>query len=245
MMGVLIAEDIIVVLLLSVLTSVFTVGSLTFPGFVWDIGKIILFIIGTVLIGILIIPKLIDKVAHPDKEVHVEHDEVLLLFSLGLCFGFAILSNLVGLSFAIGAFLIGIFIASSKSSEKVAALTSPIKDMFAAIFFVSMGAFINMAEFRIFLIPALIVTVLMMVGKIVGCGLGTKLFKYDTFTALKVGLGMGQIGEFAFIVIKVGQDLNVISPFLFPTVGVAVALTAFLTPYMIKLSYSLKPVKLE
>ena len=77
----------------------------------------------------------------------------------------------------------------------------------------------------------------MMVGKVLGCSLGARLQGFDRSTALRVGLGMGQIGEFAFIVIKVGQDLDVISPSLFPTIGVAVAITAFLTPYMIKLGY--------
>jgi CPA2 family monovalent cation:H+ antiporter-2 len=131
--------------------------------------------------------------------------------------------------------------ASSQSAGKVGFLTSRIKDMFGAMFFVSMGAFIDITQFREFLIPALIVTVIMMVGKVIGCGLGTKLFGYDYSTSLKVGLGMGQIGEFAFIVAKAGQDLNVISSFLFPTIGVAVGITTFLTPYMIKLSYKTNP----
>jgi monovalent cation:H+ antiporter-2, CPA2 family len=149
----------------------------------------------------------------------------------------------VGLSVAIGAFLMGIFIAGAKSAGRVASLTSSIKDMFAAIFFVSMGAFIDITQFREFLVPALIITVTMVVGKVVGCGIGTKIFGYDMATAIRVGLGMGQIGEFAFIVMRVGQDLNVISPFLFPTVGTAVAVTAFLTPYLIRLSYRLTPIK--
>jgi len=107
-----------------------------------------------------------------------------------------------------------------------------------------MGAFIDITQFRDFIFPALIVTGVMLFGKVIGCGVGTALFGYKTSTALKVGLGMGQVGEFAFIVMKVGQDLNVISPFLFPTVGVAVAITAFLTPYMIKLSYRLSETKM-
>ena len=109
------------------------------------------------------------------------------------------------------------------------------------MFFVSMGAFINITQFQIFLVPALIVTGVMLVGKVFGCGFGAKLVGYDSSTALKVGLGMGQIGEFAFIVAKAGQDLQVISPFLFPTIGVAVAITAFLSPYMIRLSYKIDP----
>ncbi len=109
--------------------------------------------------------------------------------------------------------------------------------MFAAIFFVSMGMFIDVTQFQAFLVPALIVTSAILVGKVIGCGAGARLAGFNSPTALKVGLGMGQIGEFALIVAKAGQDLNVISPLPFPTIGVAVAITAFLSPCMIGLSY--------
>jgi CPA2 family monovalent cation:H+ antiporter-2 len=245
MMGVLIAEDVVVVAMLAVITSIAGIGasSSLFPDLVWNISKILLFIIGSLVIGILFVPRIIDRIAKPElgRDDQAEHDEVLLLVALGLCFGLSILSNSVGLSVAIGAFLMGIFVASAKSAGKVAMLTSSIKDMFAAIFFVSMGAFIDITQFRVFLIPGLIVTGMMVLGKVIGCGLGTKIFGYDKSTSLRVGLGMGQIGEFAFIVMRAGQDLNIISPFLFPTVATAVAITAFLTPYMIKLSYKLTP----
>ncbi len=233
MMGVLVAEDLFVVLILALITSIAGTGSVASYSLVWIIGKILLFVFGALGIGILVVPRIIDRTAR------IEHDEVLILISLGLCFGLSIVANLLGLSMAIGAFLMGILVASAKSSAKIASLTSPIKDMFAAIFFVSMGALIDISLFRVFLIPALLVTLLMLVGKVLGCGLGTKIFGYDASTSLKVGLGMGQIGEFAFIVMKAGQDMNVLSPFLFPTVGVAAAITSFLTPYLIKLSYNI------
>jgi len=245
MMGVLIAEDLIVVAMLAVITSILSVGngSFAFPEFAWTMSKIALFIVVSVIIGILLIPRIIDWVSQPEKarDDQSEHDEVLMLVALGLCFGLAILSNTVGLSVAIGAFLMGIFVASSRSAAKVASLTSHIRDMFAAIFFVSMGAFIDITQFRVFLIPGLIVTAMMVLGKVIGCGLGAKIFGYHNSVALRVGLGMGQIGEFAFIVMRVGQELNVVSPLLFPTVATAVVITAFLTPYMIRLSYKLTP----
>ncbi len=244
MMGILVAEDLIVVLILALITSIVGASSFAFPGLVWTIGKILLFMFGTLAVGILIIPKIIDWVSHPENDKsleHKEHDEVLLLVALGFCFGLSVVANLMGLSMAIGAFLIGVVISSAKSAGKVAFLTSRIKDMFGAMFFVSMGALIDITGFRVFLIPALIVTAIMMVGKVVGCGLGAKVFRYDISTSFKVGLGMGQIGEFAFIVAKTGQDLNVISSFLFPTIGVAVAITTFFTPYLIRLSYKIDP----
>ena len=137
----------------------------------------------------------------------------------------------------------GVFIAGARSAARVAELTSSIKDMFAAIFFVSMGALIDVTQFQTFLIPALVVTAVMVAGKVIGCGLATRLFGFDTATSLRVGLGMGQIGEFAFIVGKAGQDLGAISSWLFPTIGVAVAITAFISPYMIRLSYRVDPAR--
>src|SRR4030042_1508313 len=172
-----------------------------------------------------------------DTIVEGENNELLILVVLGFCFGFSVITNLFGFSLAMGAFLAGIAVGSAKSVEKVGSLVSPLKDMFAAIFFVSIGALIDIGQFQNFLLPALLITALMITGKLLGCGFGTRVCGYDASTSFRVGLGMCQIGEFAFIVMKVGQDLNVISPFLFPMVGVAAAITTFLTPYFIKLSY--------
>jgi CPA2 family monovalent cation:H+ antiporter-2 len=237
MMGVLIVEDLFVVLILALITAIVGTGSLALPGLAWTVGKVLLFIFGTLIVGSLIVPRIIDRVAR------LEHDEILILVALGLCFGLSVVANILGLPMAIGAFLIGVLVASAKSAGRVASLSSPIKVMFAAIFFVSMGALIDISQFRVFLIPALVITAIMTVGKMIGCGVGTKAFGYDISTSLKVGLGMGQIGEFAFIVAKAGQDLNVISPTVFPTIAIAAAITAFLTPYMIKLSYRINPTQ--
>ncbi len=241
MMGVLIVEDVVVVMLLTFITPIAGKGDIDSASLAWTLSQALLFVIGTLVIGGAVIPRVIDVVARPNLSAsHQEtagHGELLMLLALGLCFGWAMLSRHVGLSVAIGAFLMGGIVAGSNSAPRVSALISPIRDMFGAIFFVSMGALLDVAQFRVFLLPALLVTAVMMVGKVVGCGLGTRLMGYQRPTALRVGLGMGQIGEFAFIVMKVGQDLGVISPSLFPTIGVAVAITAFTTPYMIKLAY--------
>ncbi len=124
--------------------------------------------------------------------------------------------------------------------EEVARLTSPLKDMFGALFFVSVGALIDVSQFQAFLLPALIITLTTVGGKVLGCGLGTKIFGYDNSTSLKVGLGMGQIGEFAFIVMQAGLDLKAISSFLYTTIGVVLGITAFLTTYLIKASYKIQ-----
>lgn len=237
MLGVLVVEDLIVVGLLAVITSIIGAGSISIASMSWLAVKILAFVAGTLLLGIIIVPRIIDRA------VRLGNNEVLVLIVLGLCFGLSMVANLLGFSMAIGAFLMGVVVASAKSAENIASLISPVKDMFAAIFFVSMGAFIDITQFRTFLLPALLVTILMIVGKMIGCGFGTKVFGYDNSTSFKVGLGMSQIGEFAFIVMKAGQDLNVISPFLFPIVGVAATITTFLTPYLVKLSYKISLTK--
>ncbi len=234
MLGVLVVEDLIVVLLLAILESVVSAGSLSSAVIGWDIAKIGLFVGGTLAIGGLIIPRAIDKVAE------IKREEVLILAAVGLCFGLAIVGNQLGFSVAIGAFLTGVVVASSKASEKIVHLIAPLKDVFGALFFVSVGALINIGEFQTFLLPALLVTAIMVASKVAGCGLGTKLFGYDNKTSLRVGLGMAQIGEFAFIVMAAGLQLNVIGPLLYPSIGIAVAITAFLTPYLIKFSFKIR-----
>jgi CPA2 family monovalent cation:H+ antiporter-2 len=241
MMGILIVEDLIVVTMLALIISMVGSDTSEFNDMTLTLGKIILFIVGAFLIGMLIIPRIIDKVAHPESDDEKTHIEVLILVALGLCFTLSIIGNLIGLSLAIGAFLMGVFIASAKSAEKVATLTSPIKIMFAAMFFVSMGALIDITQFQVFLPAALLVTATMVVGKIAGVGIGTRIFGFDKSISLRVGLGMGQIGEFAFIVVNAGQALEVVNPVLFPTIAVSVAITAFLTPYLIKFSYRITP----
>jgi monovalent cation:H+ antiporter-2, CPA2 family len=231
MLGVLVVEDLIVVGLLATITSSADSGSLDFSIVGWQIAKILAFVFGSLALGLLIIPRIINKI------VKIRNNELIILVVLGLCFGLSMVANLMGFSMAIGAFLMGVIIASATSIDKVESLVSPVKDMFAAMFFVSMGALIDISQFRIFLLPALLITALMVFGKMFGCGLGTKIFGKDINTSFKVGLGMSQIGEFAFIVIKAGQDANLISSYLFPIVGVAAAITTFLTPYLIKLSY--------
>ena len=239
MLGVLVIEDLVVVGLLAVIISTVTGGSLSIASISIVVGKIVIFIFGSLILGLLIIPRALNRMAK------VGNTEVLLLIVLGLAFGLSIVAKLLGFSMAIGAFLMGVIIASVKPIDKIIDLITPIKEMFAAVFFVSVGALIDITQFRVFLLPALLVTVLMIAGKMLGCGIGTRILGYDNSVSIKVGLGMSQIGEFAFIVMKAGQDADLISSYLFPTVGVAAAITTFLTPYLIKFSYKFDWNKLK
>jgi monovalent cation:H+ antiporter-2, CPA2 family len=239
MLGILVIEDLIVVGLLAVITSVADNGSISLVNISLVTLKILAFIFGSLILGHILVPRVINHVSKTGN------NEVLLLVVLGLAFGLSIVGHSLGFSLAIGAFIMGVIVASTRPVDNIAWLILPIKDMFAAIFFISMGALIDVTQFRSFLIPALLVTVLMVIGKMVGCGTGTRLFRYDANTSLKVGLGMSQIGEFAFIVMKAGQDAGLISSFLFPTVGIAAAITTFLTPYLIKFSYRIDISKIK
>jgi CPA2 family monovalent cation:H+ antiporter-2 len=186
-----------------------------------------------------VVPRLVDRLAR------VRKDEVLLLITVVLAFALAVVGSLRGFSVAIGAFLMGIIVADARFSDVVTELTLPLKHFFGAVFFVSVGALIDVSQFAVFAVPALIVTGLMVIGKLVGCTVGTRAFGYSRLTALKVGLGMTQIGEFAFIVMAAGQTLGVISPFLYPTVGVAAAITTFITPYLINFGYRIESSSMQ
>lgn len=235
MLGVLVVEDVVVVILLAMLQNFAIANTISVTSSLWLVAKLVIFIGGTLVIGGLIVPKAIDRVAR------IENQELLYILLLGVCFAFAIIANQIGFSAAIGAFIIGVVVARSRSREEINREIGPFKLVFGAIFFVSMGALMDITQIATYWVPAVIITVVVLVTKLASCGFGTRLFGYDRKTSLRVGLGMAQIGEFAFIVAKAGQDLGVTSDFLLPILGVATIITAFITPYLIKFSFKDPP----
>jgi len=170
-LGMLIVEDIIAVILIATLESVALVGSVSYESIVTVLILAGVLIGGTLTIGTRTIPKLIDRVAA------TQHKEILLLSVLGLCFGYALFANIVGLSVAIGAFLAGVLVAESKSAEVSKMLSSPIKDMFVAIFFVSVGALMNISELENYVLLAFGLVALAILIKFGGALCGTLLFR--------------------------------------------------------------------
>ena len=235
-LGVLIVEDVIAVILIASLESVALVGTVSVEGVVLVALVAAGLIIGTFTIGRRVIPPLIDKVAN------AENREILLLSVLGVCFGYALLANVVGLSVAIGAFLAGVLVAESKSSEVSKILSSPIKDMFVAVFFVSVGALMDITQLDsyIFIAIALIaVTTLMKLG---GSLLGNTIFKQTKEKSLRVAFALSAPrGEFSIVIVKVGVDMGVVSAFLFPLIGMISIITAFMSPFLIKLGDKIIP----
>ena len=235
-LGVLIVEDVIAVILIASLESIGLVGTVSIENVVVVAVVAAGLIVGTFTIARRIIPPLIDKVAS------AENREILLLSVLGVCFGYALLANVVGLSVAIGAFLAGVLVAESRSAEVSKILSSPIKDMFVAIFFVSVGALMDITQLEsyIFLAIALIAVTLAM--KFSGNILGNMIFRQPKGKSLRVAFALSAPrGEFSIIIIKVGVDMGVVSAFLFPLIGLITIITAFIAPFLTKLGDKIIP----
>lgn len=230
-LGVLIVEDIIAVILIATLQSVAFVGSVSLESVITVVIVAAGLIGGTLTIGTKIIPKLIDRVAA------TEHKEILLLSVLGLCFGYALFADVVGLSVAIGAFLAGVLVAESKSAEVSKILSSPIKDMFVAIFFVSVGALMNISQIENYVVLAFGIIALAIGAKFGGAMLGTYLFGQGKAKSLRSAFALaGPRGEFSIVIIKTGVDIGAVSSFLFPLIGIISIISAFISPFLIRAS---------
>ena len=235
-LGILIVEDVIAVILISTLQSIALVGTISIESVLVVIMVATGLIVGTFTVGRKVIPPLIDKVAA------AENREILLLSVLGVCFGYALLANIVGLSVAIGAFLAGVLVAESKSAEVSKLLSSPIKDMFVAIFFVSIGALMDISQLQnyIFLAIALILVATGM--KFGGNMLGNFIFRQKRGKSLRSAFTLAAPrGEFSIIIVKVGVDLGAVSAFLFPLIGIITIITAFISPFLINASDKVVP----
>ena len=228
-LGILIVEDVIAVILISTLQSVALVGTVSVESIIVVVLVAIGLIVGTFTIGTRVIPPLIDRVAA------AEHREILLLSVLGVCFGYALLANIVGLSVAIGAFLAGVLVAESKSAEVAKLLSSPIKDMFVAIFFISVGALMDVSQLENYIFVAIALIAVATGMKFGGNMLGNLIFRQKRGKALRSAFTLAAPrGEFSIVIIKVGVDIGAVSAFLFPLIGIISIITAFMSPFLVK-----------
>ncbi|MDH3657614.1 MAG: cation:proton antiporter [Nitrosopumilus sp.] len=228
-LGILIVEDVIAVILISSLQSIALVGTVSIESIIVVVMVAIILIVGTFTVGTRVIPPLIDRVAA------AEHREILLLSVLGVCFGYALLANIVGLSVAIGAFLAGVLVAESKSSEVAKLLSSPIKDMFVAIFFISVGALMDVSQLENYIFVAIALIAVATGMKFGGNLIGNVIFRQRRGKALRSAFTLAAPrGEFSIVIIKAGIDIGAVSAFLFPLIGIISIITAFLSPFLIK-----------
>ena len=168
--------------------------------------------------------------------VRLHSNETTVVAAVGLSFAFALLARWMGYSVALGAFLAGALIAESGAAKIIEQRIEPVRDVFAAVFFVSIGMLINPALVWQNLIPVLVLTVVVIAGNLIGVSTGTFIAGYGVRTSVQAAMSLGQIGEFSFIIASVGLALGVIRPFLYPVVVAVSALTTLLTPWLIRYS---------
>jgi len=228
--GVLIVEDILAIALIALLSGLAVTGVVSVGAVVGTLGKLGIFLVVALLAGLLLVPRLLALVARYKSR------EMLLITVLGLCFGFCLLVVEIGYSMALGAFVMGAIMAESRQIKQIESLVEPLRDMFSAIFFVTIGMLVDPAVISQYWQPILLITLVVVVGKVVSCTVGTLVSGTDARTSLKVGMGLAQIGEFSFIIATLGLTLGVTSSFLYPIVVAVSVLTTLLTPYLIRAS---------
>ncbi len=228
--GVLVVEDIVVILLMVLLSTIAVTQQFEGGEIIYTIAKLLFFLALWFIGGIFLLPTLLKRTQN------LLDSETLLILAIGLCLGMVVLATQVGFSAELGAFIMGSIIAETTSAEKVENIFKPVKDLFGAVFFVSVGMMIDPKVIVDYGLPVFCVTLLTLFGKLLSTTAGALLSGQPLKQSIQVGMSMAQIGEFAFIVATLGLSLGVISDFLFPVAVGASAITTFTTPYLIKAS---------
>ena len=231
LLGISIVEDIIAITALGIFQSVATNGGqVSILQVSISIGIVAAFIGSILVLGSRYVPKIIDKIAKTDDYA------LILIVILGLAFGLSFAAKELGLSVATGAFLAGVLVAESKSANIARVITIPLRDMFAAIFFISIGALIDLSHIPLLIIPAMVLVLTSFASKfLIISAILVRAKGYDGITALRTGLGMASArGELSLVVAKAGQDVGAITSSVFPILGVVTIVTTFMTSYVIK-----------
>lgn len=228
--GILIVEDILAIAMIALLSGIAINGSVDAGDVLATVGKLSLFMIVALILGLLLVPRLLSYVASFGS------NEMFLVTVLGMCFGFCLLVVKMEYSIALGAFMIGAIMAEARQLHLIERLIEPVRDMFSAIFFVAIGLLFDPRVLMTYALPIAVITAAVVIGKVLACSLGTFVAGNDGRTSLRVGMGLAQIGEFSFIIATLGLTLKVTSDFLYPIVVAVSAITTLLTPYLIKLA---------
>jgi len=234
-LGILIVEDIIAISALGVLQSVVaTGGEVSLVNIGVKLGIVGGFIGGIIVIGSKFVPKLIDKAGRTNDYA------LLLITILSLAFGLSFLANGLGMSVVIGAFLAGVLVAESKSAAVARIITIPLRDMFAALFFISIGALMDVRLLPVFIVPAIILILTSFASKLL-IVTGILARRFDNTTALRAGFGISATkGELSLVVAKGGQDVGAISSSILPILGVVTIVTTFMGPFIIRVGSRFK-----
>jgi monovalent cation:H+ antiporter-2, CPA2 family len=228
--SILIVEDIAAVILMVGLTTISISREFSGAELIFSFLKLLFFLVLWFVCGIFFLPTLI-KLLKP-----VLNEEILLLFSLALCFLVVNMALKAGFSPAFGAFIIGSILAETTKAEKIEHLIAPLKNLFGSIFFVSVGMMLNPGLISEYIFPIVMAVILLLIGKPLFIITGSLLTGNPLKMSIQTGLSLSQIGEFSFIIATLGLSLNVTSGFLYPVAVTVSVLTAFTTPYMIRIS---------
>ena len=228
--GILIVEDIFAVLMLVLLSTLAVSRSFEGEELLMNIGRLVLFLVGCFVFGIYFIPTILRAIRK------YLTDEMLLIVSIGLCFGLVYIANAMGFSSALGAFMMGAILAETVEAEHIEGLVKPVKDLFGAIFFVSVGMLIDLEVLWEYKWYVAILTAVVMVGQLLFGTCGVLLSGRPLKTAIQSGFSLTQIGEFAFILASQGIALKVMQPYMYPIIVAVSVVTTFFTPYMIRLA---------
>ena len=229
-LSVLILEDILAIVLMVMLSTMAVRHNFEGTQMLESIAKLMFFLILWFVVGIYLIPLLLKKCRK------LMSDETLLIVALAMCFGMVVLAARTGFSPAFGAFIMGSILAETVEAEHIEKLVTPVKDLFGAIFFVSVGMMVDPAMIVEYAGPIIVITLAVLGGQALFGTLGVLLAGQPLKTAMQCGFSLTQIGEFAFIIASLGVSLHVTSHFLYPIVVAVSVITTFLTPYMIRMA---------
>jgi len=226
--GVVIVEDLVGILLMAALTAVASGAGLSARAMALTTGRLVAFLVGLLAVGLLIVPRTVRAI------VRLNRPETTLVASIGLCFGVALLAQRFGYSVALGAFIAGSLVAESGVAHEVEHLIVPVRDMFAAIFFVSVGMSIDPSMLVTHAGPIAALTAVVVIGKITGVSLGSFLSGSTTRRSIEAGMSLAQIGEFSFIIAGLGLALGATRDFIYPIAVAVSGITTLLTPWLIR-----------
>lgn len=226
--AILIVEDVLAIAMIALLSSVAKTGTVESGDVLHTLGTLTVFLVASLVIGILAVPRLLDRIARFNS------NEMLLVAVLGLLFGFCLVVVRMGYSVALGAFVIGVIVAEAGSLRRIERLIEPVRDMFSAIFFVAVGLQFDPHALLDYAKPIAVVTAVVVIAKIVSRCAGAFVAGQSGRNALRVGMSLAQIGEFSFIIATLGLTLNVTSSFLYPIAVTVSAITTLFTPYLIR-----------
>lgn len=226
--GTLVIEDIVAIFLMVILSTISVSQGISGLELTATIGKLMFYLVLWLLLGIYLIPSFLQKTQN------LLTDETLLVAALGICFGMVWLADAIGFSSALGAFMAGSILAGTIHGERIEHLVNPCKDLFGAVFFVSVGLMVVPAMLVDYLVPIVILTLMTIVGKVILLTLGMMIAGEDLRTSLYGAMSQTQIGEFSFIIATLGISLGVTSDFLYPVIVAVSVITTFTTPFLIR-----------